>query len=212
MTAKFNGHSLDIKALQSLCGSLRSIFGTEQLIIAGGAVADTVAGVEVKDIDVFLRMPPFAEDEFRSKVKVAAAWLADLRDVPIERVNVKNFDTNQDSGGELLDVAELQLEGEPTIQLMQLAEDPVDDVHNYDVCQRQQFVTPNGHFSTEAAIADRAGGTITYNDIPRDPASFARSVRRYQRLKDKYPGRRFVGFEKHEEQIAASIIAGEEFA
>lgn len=218
--------NLTIDHLRTLVTAARNAL-YDNLICAGGAPTDILLNASVKDIDLFVRPDPEhlrqpddfdveKESAFRRKCR---AFLRALGD----RAEIKFLEAGQcESGGNLGDVAEITgariiVAGEstadnelpdlvelelPTIQVMALWTDPVDDVREYDFFQRQVFVTPGGLFSSARAAADHLGRTITYNDIPRDEASMRRSVNRYVRLRAKYHWMQFVGCEKHEAIIA----------
>ena len=199
----------------------------DNLICAGGAPTDILMNAAVKDIDLFVRpdsehlLTPDdfdveEESVFRRKCRSflralgdgasirfldsgaceSGGNLDDVAEITGARIIVADESTEDN---ELPDAVELEL---PTIQIMALWTDPVDDVHEYDFFQRQVFVTPGGVFCSKRAIEDHLSGRITYNDIPRTEASMRRSVNRYVRLRAKYHWLQFVGCEKHEAIIA----------
>lgn len=225
---------LTIEHLQTLVAKAREHLA-DNLICAGGAPADLSWGKQPKDIDLFVKPRPGDEligddfcdtpgmSQFRLQCQAFARKLGDSA--------VVNFleSGTCDSGGNMADVAEIHnavihVPGEataenelpdwvalalPPIQIMALWVDPVDDVHEYDFFQRQVFVTPRGMFFSGNATDDLLNNQITYNKIPRDDPSFQRSVRRYVRLKEKYPHITFVGCEGHELFLSAEQLAAQ---
>jgi hypothetical protein len=192
-------NNITIADLRQLCESARFWFDTDQLIIAGGAPRDILSGAPVKDIDIFVRM----DDE--------DAELTVLDDNSVFRQRCHNFagvfegkaefvtHDRQSDNVRVLDYACIRnaFLGH-NIDIVALGEDPVDDVHNYDFGLSQVFVTPRGWFRTGYALMDMDMNSITYvRDVANEiPASVQNSKRRLERLRAKYPNRRFVSCEQ----------------
>ncbi|WP_434033556.1 hypothetical protein [Cupriavidus sp. a3] len=179
---------MTIEKLQHLCQTARSLFGTEELIIAGGAPRDTLSGVQVKDIDIFVRIEwEEGEDtQFTHNCKILAAWL----------MGEAEFRPANEDYGNLLDLCDIKgANAHGLIQVIGLDRDPIGDVHSYDFGLSQVFVTPSGLFYTENAVKDRANKTITHFATYENDAGFLRSKARYGRLLEKYAGWRFVNCE-----------------
>lgn len=198
-----------IDFLQQLCVLARAYFGTEQLIIAGGAPRDALNHRPVKDIDIFLKVTmddleaPAEEFECMldnphdcdvksgpqdSKfVASCKAFAAHLNGTPTFRKNDADYP---------FDLCEIKTESYP-IQIIAIMEDPIDDVHNYDFGLSQVFVTPKGAFFTEKYLLDHSSKCITY--LPqegRTDAQRERSRLRLSRLAEKYVGWGFVNVYK----------------
>lgn len=178
--------TLTIGNLQQICSIARAAFETQHVIIGGGAPRDVLSGVEVKDIDIFVKIKDLDWDDPLVFKRLAAGFAATLSGRPEfrEPVEMEGYDA-------LFDICEFlphgPFDGLPLIQVVAVGVNPIDDVHEYDFGLSQVFVTPAGAFFTEAAINDRAAKTITYIDRGRSDAANLRSAQRLERLKAKYP-------------------------
>lgn len=170
--------------LKQLCKEARWMFGTEQLIIAGGAPRDVLTGVPIKDIDIFVRMPEDGDATwFSARCQALATfmdWKVDLRPSNPEYAYYFDLADFHDATGKLV------------AQVIGLFDDPVDDVVKYDFDLSQIFVTPNGVFVTEAAHAARQARTISYVPSAQDQFALYRSKARLGRLRAKYDGWTFA--------------------
>jgi hypothetical protein len=172
--------------LREICGLARLAFGTDQLIISGGAPRDIAFGGHIKDIDVFLtrdkNLPDFAQ-WFEQGLAVLAGMLTD------GEVVAPDEDSRRE-GNFILAVGNISWTDGPPVNVIALDCDPVDDVHRYDFFASQIVVTPNGVMYTLHALNDFREKTITYN-IDRfeqdSPAGRLRSKRRLARLRARYP-------------------------
>lgn len=179
---------LTMEKLQDLCSEARIWFGTEELIIAGGAPRDLLSGVPVKDIDIFVRMDPEFGDEtaFTRGCKHLASILN----------GVPEFRPASEDYGNLLDLCDItSAKTHSLIQVISIDRCPVSDVHSYDFGLSQVFVTPAGPFFTAAAVADRLNQTITHIPTYHNEAAFQRSKARLARLREKYLDWKFVNCE-----------------
>lgn len=189
--------ALTIQNLQQLCNIARAAFETQHVIIGGGAPRDTLSGVEVKDIDVFVKIEDGEWDDplvFKNRAEYFAAILGGRPEFR-EPVDMEGYEA-------LFDICEFLPQGPfagfPVVQVVAVGVNPIDDVHEYDFGLSQVFVTPAGVFFTEAAAQDRATKTITYIDRGRSDAANLRSAQRLERLKVKYPDWAFANCERFE--------------
>lgn len=201
-----------IVLLQQLVGLGRAAFGTNSVICAGGAVRDTLNDAPVKDIDIFVGLET---DDFEfadaacgggdriledSKFSLCAknfSGFARGRDFEIKTGNNPDYANLADFATFV--VGEGALEGY-RVEVVGLIDDPIADISDYDFGLSQCFVTPRSLHLTQACARDMLNCTITYNDVPRNPASLVRSFKRLQRLREKYPARIFIGAEVLEAQ------------
>lgn len=145
-------------------------------VIGGGAPRDAAAGVDVKDIDLFIDTRQMNDGEYE---KAVAAFHAEL-------------------GGELSSATDPSVEadrsydldapGLPVIQLLPVYRCVYRDIFDYDFGFSQIAVTERGLLMTAKWLSDAKNGTITYMKAAPDP----KSVARLKRLKVKHPDRRFV--------------------
>jgi hypothetical protein len=181
--------SLTIEKLQQLCERARIYFGTGELIIAGGAPRDVLSGVQVKDIDVFIRMgeEDFDGKQFAQHCRVFATVLGGTLEL---RPSAPEYP-------DIFDLADIHApNGLGVVQMVGLYDkSPIDDVVLYDFGLSQVFVTPKGLFFTEAAIRDRQNKTITYLPSSPNDAAVLRSKARLERLRQKYIGWTFANCE-----------------
>lgn len=189
-----------IESLMNIVALGREKFGTNQLIIAGGAPRDIISGVPVKDIDIFVNLSAidaapwevkpgtFPDDVYPVPFQVACALFAQSMEATFE------FDDTQE--GYACDVCRMVTNDGP-IEVIALKNGmhPIDDVPNYDFGLSQVFVTPTGVFQSNNATDDRLRRTITYRPSNLGDHAVARSARRYGRLQEKYPDWRFVNCE-----------------
>ncbi len=187
-----------LKALQNLCAIARGIFGTSNLIVAGGAPRDVLSGVPVKDIDIFVQVTPedLGQDEFDAfteTVTMPSGFQKACNELARTQLGMATFEHGPEGYGELADLCSIEIEGSTPIQVIALFEDPVNDVHNYDFTISQVFVTPNGLFQTQAAYDDRLRRMIRYTGHNgRSDAAIERSRKRLARLRAKYPDWMYV--------------------
>jgi len=180
-TAATTGASmLTIEDLKGICLEARASFETVQLIIAGGAPRDILSKAPVKDIDIFVNgayVPHFEE--------CCGAFAAVIGGVIVNSEAHNQGD--KDYVGRFGRLCDIKMPGEhPPVQVIQLFEDPVDDVNRYDFGLSQCFVTPRGLFMTPKCIEDRMSMSITYMDTDKGNAALRRSKRRLAHLRAKY--------------------------
>ncbi|WP_186152430.1 hypothetical protein [Burkholderia gladioli] len=178
---------ITIEALQALVGKARGVFGTNAVVIAGGAVRDTLHGRPVKDIDMFVTLADVTDgdpEEVGAWFKQACASLANLMHVG----GSQTFRQTPAEYGPLTDFCEIPATayGVP-LQIILIDDDPADDVHKYDFDLSQCFVTPNALFFTEAYRRSTEVREITYTPSAEDLAAQLRSKARLSRLRAKYP-------------------------
>lgn len=197
---------ITIEALRKLVQTGREAFGVNDLIIAGGAVRDTLNMRPVKDIDMFVSLtrhtdgdPESASDLFAG----ACARIADALGAP----GTQTFRETPAEYGPLVDFCEIQTTpfGVP-LQIIMIDDDPVDDVHKYDFGLSQCFVTPNTTFKTDAYLSDERHCTITYTPSAQDPAAMLRSKARLGRLRSKYEFYDYVGCTALDELPASGAL------
>jgi hypothetical protein len=188
----------NIEVLQQLCSYARAWFG-DSAIIAGGAPRDTLSGVPVKDVDIFVKVNTDDLEggdivnvdvftETIEKLNGASAFTRNCQAFASAYDGVATFQKSPESYGGLADLCDIEIPGKQPIQIVALFEDPVDDVHAYDFTISQVFVTPRGLFQTPAAFKDRQRRFIRYTgDNGRDAAAIERSRKRLSRLRLKYP-------------------------
>ncbi len=182
-----------LQALQNLCCLARGIFGTSNLIVAGGAPRDVLSGVPVKDIDIFVQVEPedLGQDEFDNLTTGEQGYSHFTRacnELARTQLGTATFNKSPESYGGLADLCTIEIEGSTPIQVIALFEDPVNDVHNYDFTISQVFVTTSGLFQTQAAYDDRLRRMIRYTGHNgRSAAAIERSRKRLARLRTKYP-------------------------
>lgn len=175
-----------LEALKSLVANLRVWFGTDEVVIAGGAPRDILSGAPVKDIDIFVpvelqegKETPF----YRGCEMLAAQYEGNAVFQPVSEEYPDCYgicDIETDRG---------------LFQVIGLDRPPLDDLHHYDFGLSQVAITPNGLLFTEAAVRDRANKTITYTPHFPDDKAIERSRKRLARLRAKYPGWAFVNCE-----------------
>lgn len=180
---------LTIQTLQKLCLQARIHFGTEALIIAGGAPRDVLSGVPVKDIDIFVQLDERDGGQDTAFTRGCASLAAAIGGTPEFRPAAEEY-------ADILDLCDITSPGvHGVVQVIGIDEHPVDDVPHYDFGLSQVFVSPTGMFFTEAAIRDRAHKTITHVPTYHDEHGFQRSKARCERLRAKYSGWTFVNCE-----------------
>lgn len=178
-----------MKAIRSVAGAGRELFGNPSLIVAGGAPRDILSDVRIKDIDVFVECE-FIEGQ-TTKFCNGCRALANHYD------GVPTFRDSHPDYSNFFSICDIQT-ASGVIQVIGLDRDPIDDVQNYDFGLSQIFVTPNGCFMTLAAAQDRQNKTITFTPSNLDDKSVARSKKRLASLRERYAplGWTFVNCEK----------------
>jgi len=177
---------ITIEALRQLVQTGREAFGVNDLIIAGGAVRDTLNARPVKDIDMFVSLARYIDGDLEEASDLfarACARIADVLGIP----GTQTFRETPAEYGPLVDFCEIPMTpfGVP-LQIILIDDDPVDDVHKYDFGLSQCFVTPNATFKTDAYLNDERYCTITYTPSAQDLAAMLRSKARLGRLRSKY--------------------------
>lgn len=181
--------SLTIEKLQQLCFNARLLFGTEALIIAGGAPRDVLSAVPVKDIDIFVQLDERDGGQDTPFTRACINFASLLNGTAEFRPAAEDYADILD----LCDITEPTTHG--TVQIIGIDDHPIDDVPRYDFGLSQVFVTPGGLFFTEAAIRDRQARTITHFPTYHDEYGFRRSKARLERLRAKYQDWTFVNCE-----------------
>ncbi len=178
---------ITIEALQALVSKARGVFGTNAVIIAGGAVRDTLHSRPVKDIDMFVTLAGVTDgDPEEAGVRFAQAC-AELAG-SLQFQGLPTFIQAPAEYGMLTDFCEIPTTpyGVP-LQIILIDDDPADDVHKYDFDLSQCFVTPNALFFTDAYRRSTEIREITYTPSAEDLAAQLRSKARLGRLRAKYP-------------------------
>jgi hypothetical protein len=179
----------------------RCVFPTGNAIVGGGAPRDLLNGAAVRDIDVFVlcdETPTDAENsDFAQRCKTLAALLGGQAAV---RPAAEEYPG-------IFDLCDITCADLPTIQVVGLTCDPIDDVCNYDFDLSQFFATGAGVFGTEVAWKARAAKTITYTPSVGDTdASRLRSKARLGRLREKYQGWTFANCESLDLLVAPEPV------
>lgn len=179
-----------IEQLKSLCTLGRLIFGTQDLIISGGAPRDILSGVAVKDIDVFVSIDAeqlgTVDSDF---VKGCHAFAQAIRGEAVMRLSNEGYVNCFD----LCDITKDGITG--AVQVIGVVGNPIDDVCKYDFDLSQVFVTPGGVYGTAASWAARAAKCITFTPSATDEKAAYRSKARLGRLRAKYIGWQFANTE-----------------
>jgi hypothetical protein len=175
-----------IDALQKLVRNMRGWFGTNELIIAGGAPRDILSGVPIKDIDIFLpvELEEGTNTQFYRGCGILAAAYGGT---PV-------FQPVSPEYPDCYGICDIQTDL-GLFQVIGLDRPPLDDLQHYDFGLSQVAVTPTGLLFTEAAFRDRQGKTITYTPHQPDAKAVVRSQKRLARLRAKYEGWQFVNCE-----------------
>lgn len=180
---------MDMSDLKDMCGFARTFFGNET-IIAGGAPRDTLMGVEVKDIDVFVQI-----DLTPGENTLFTRCCEDFADFLGGEAKFRKAQKDYN----VFNLCDIIIPDNWPVQIIGLEQLPIDDVPLYDFGLSQMFVTPTGLFLSPAAISDMTSKTITYQ--PRifeqvDEPRVKRSKARLERLRAKYVGWNFVNCER----------------
>lgn len=158
-------------------------FGTEHCIIAGGAPRDILNDVEVKDIDIFVRIDEEnmgeGDDTWFCK---GARNLASA----ISAADELTFPENADYP-ELFEIARIQSAG-GLVEIIGVPDDPIEQINSYDFSISQVFVTPTMTFQSVLCAMDNENDTIRYLGGEHiGGAQQLRSALRLRRLRKKYP-------------------------
>ncbi|HDR8931708.1 TPA: hypothetical protein QDA84_001734 [Burkholderia vietnamiensis] len=196
---------ITIEALRELVQTGREVFGVNDLIIAGGAVRDTLNIRPVKDIDMFVSLARHTDVQ-----EEMSEWFAHACGNIAAGLGVDGSQTFRETPAEygpLVDFCEIPTTpfGVP-LQIILIDDDPVDDVHKYDFGLSQCFVTPNATFKTDAYLSDERRCRITYTPSAQDLAAMLRSKARLGRLRSKYEFYECVGCAALDELPASGAL------
>ncbi|SOT39811.1 hypothetical protein [Burkholderia cenocepacia] len=197
---------ITIEALREIVQTGREAFGVNDLIIAGGAVRDTLNMRPVKDIDMFVSLARHIDgdsEEMSERFARACGNIAACLGVD----GSHTFRATPAEYGPLVDFCEIPTTpfGVP-LQIILIDDDPVDDVHKYDFGLSQCFVTPNATFKTDAYLSDERHCTITYTPSAQYRAAMLRSKARLGRLRSKYEFYECVGCAALDELPASGAL------
>ncbi|MCA8110265.1 hypothetical protein [Burkholderia cepacia] len=173
-----------IKQFDSILAQLQEV-GVKGLI-AGGAVRDHILGKPVKDIDVFVAHDPDVVSKLQAAFGVlhvnpslAAEYIGEAGQSEVSHVYEVSF------GDDPFD-PDL---GHVPVQVIALAPgmDPLDRVkhHDFGICQCW-YVGHGFKMYTEAFAADMSGKRFTLMHC-EDQHQFDRSMRRWERFKERFP-------------------------
>ncbi|WP_025135264.1 hypothetical protein [Achromobacter sp. DH1f] len=171
---------LTLLQLQALAQIAVKFFPT--CVIGGGAPRDAAADVDIKDIDLFIDIRLMGHDDYEKAVEAFRLALGGtVRPTSTPSVEAeRSYD--------------LDAPGYPVIQLLPVYRCVYRDVFDYDFGFSQIAMTEHGLLVSHKWVKDGVNDTITYTKKSPDPKSAAR----LQRLKAKYPDRRFVNCEELE--------------
>lgn len=172
---------LSLLQLQALAKIAVKFFPT--CVIGGGAPRDAAAGVDIKDIDLFIDIRLMDHPEYERAVEgFRAALGGTVRPTSTPSVEAeRSYD--------------LDAPGFPVIQLLPVYRCVYRDIFDYDFGFSQIAMTEHGVLLSQMYVHDDIAGTITYMKKAPDPKSAAR----LQRLKAKYPNRDFMNCEELED-------------
>jgi hypothetical protein len=173
--------------LQELLPAIRDYL--PDAVIAGGAPRDAYFGKPIKDIDVMTGC-----DVTRKTLERLAISVGGRFDV---------IEPTDPSGCEEFEFEIHFDDGRPRLNIIDLnpfdIKDPVDNIHDFDFALSQIAVTPHGVIWTGAFTIDNLKNTCTYTgDRGKAQWRIDSSAKRLQRLKAKYPERRFRNCESLE--------------
>lgn len=153
-------------------------------VLSGGALRDHIHGAPVKDLDIFLEWKGEMVHDIDTCLK-AEGWEL-TQSIPPSCAGL----------GEVIEVRGYQKDGETDLNFVFLdpnvSTDPLSIAQRNDfgICQISAWVEGgNWRFEyTEAFIEDMMSGTFTLLRVGDE----ARSLRRFERLKEKYPDHKLV--------------------
>ena len=167
-------------ALDKIIAQVTAITNSRAVVVAGGCLRDSVNGVPIKDIDVFVRSD------------VDAHTFLTLLSLEYPGAKIQ-FNLSY-SSSEIHMVYDLgvDVDGSP-VQLIQLKNgDTIEEITNrIDIGLCQISYGPNGLYYTGAFLQDFLNNTFTVVNC-REESAVARTEGRIERLSKKYPGRKAV--------------------
>lgn len=171
---------LTLLQLQALAKIAVKFFPT--CVIGGGAPRDAAAEVDIKDIDLFIDIRLMGHEDYEKAVEGFRAALGGM----VRPTSTPSVEAERSY--------DLVAPGFPVIQLLPVYRCVYRDIFDYDFAFSQIAVTEHGVLMSAGYLVDVDDDTVTYTKKSPDPKSAAR----LQRLKAKYPDRRFVNCEELE--------------